>query len=167
MTEWQHYPDATLTLPSDGKVTGHARVVFYGDTAVGVITESGSPTVTYRDEDYHVNTRWSRQPDGTWTEDPTNWGHVSSRSRTFATDTPRSYRAKIIEAIGTELRNVWTPDLDRAGLLADVAQDLHRYETTRREILASLAEIDDKIHATSLRLHATERSGPVLVTRDV
>jgi len=152
MTEWQHYPRAPLSLPADGKVTGHAEVTFYGDGRVGVLTPSGDASISYHGEDWHVNTRWHRNRDGSWTEESDNWGHVAGHERFMSDSTPPTYRARIIAAIATELPKVWTAALNSKGLWADVAQHLNHLEQLETEARQKLAKIRAEIRTERKRL---------------
>jgi hypothetical protein len=155
-TAWQPYPTNRFVLPADGKVTGAAEAVFYGDGRVGVLTTDAhvnddNPAIDFRGESWLVNLRFVRQSDEGFTFEPDNWGHITRRE-TWSHDIPRTYYAAIVEAIRAHLPAVWTAALDTAGRSADVAQNLHRLEGDAAEIADRLHDVRDKIRAERKRL---------------
>lgn len=158
MSDWKANPQTVIHLPPDGKVTGQFVASFQGDghvwTHVDAHVNDDKPAVDYRGESYLASGHFYRQPDGTFTDHPPEGnGHTFSATRRASwSDAPRTYAAAIRDAMAEAVRQAWTPELDRAGTEADVAQQLHILEDQRADQLAKVAELDTQIAAQRARL---------------
>lgn len=138
MTAFKSYPDVKVSLPDDSKVAGEVLIWFRGNGSVGARTEYNR--LAFRDSEYSIHLELVREEDGTWTERR----DYRSVRRDFS-DAPPSYADKITEAVFNLVKETWTPELDRAGLEADVAQKLHRLEREAVEAETRLAEVRAEI----------------------
>ena len=159
MNDWTPYPEESLELDRAGKVTGSVQVAWQGDGTVFVTTvahiNDHLQAIDFRGESFLVTTHLYRQPDGTFTPtrpDAETWVQASVTRRQNWSDAPPSFHKAIMAAIQAAVEDLWTPERDRAGLEASVAQALHSLARDRDKALTELAEIDDKITAAKARL---------------
>lgn len=145
MTDFKSYPDVHVDLPEDGKVTGTVKFWFRGDGSIGARTDYNR--LTFRDQEFSIHLEFTRQDDGTIVES----GKYDSVRRDFS-DAPPSYRDKIIAVVLDLARTVWTPEREREGLEADVAQNLTRLESKERELTQQLDEVREQIATHHKRL---------------
>lgn len=161
MTDWQDFIKTHVPFDVNG-VTGTVKLVFRGDGKVGVFTQSNSPhddepecVVRYRDETYSLHLERVRNEDGTFEVSGNGVNDYISREwREDRRDTsvPPSYAKRIEGAIADLLETVWTPEYDRAGLEATVAQALHRLDGQERRLVDELAQVHDEQRALVARL---------------
>lgn len=156
MTRFKSYPDKPFDLPEGGKVTGHAVAYFRGDGEVGVRTDAHVndhlPAITYRDRDWLIHLLYRRQADGSFVLSDLA-PHISDRNTLSHRDTcPPTFREAIVNGIAEHLPQVWTPELEREGLEADVAQYLHRMEEDEAKLAADLKAMRANIRKQKRRL---------------
>lgn len=155
MTEFKSYPDMVVTMPEDGKVTGVFRMWTRGDGSIGARTDAhindDKVALTYRGEDYLIHYEYKRVDGEVVDNADTAWRGKATRRSTWS-DAPPSYDAAIREAVGRAIAEHWTPEFEREGLEADVAQNLSSLEREERETAAKLRDLRKQIKAQHKRL---------------
>ena len=161
MTEFKSYPSVTFHMPEDGKVTGQAQLILRGNGSVLVRTDAhindDKPALNYRGESFLFDVDYTRQADGSfavteWDDDGRKWSRIHVTRRQNWSDAPPSFAKALVAAVAERLESVWTPELDRAGLEADVAQRLHSLEREEAKLAQKLEEVQAAIEAQSARL---------------
>lgn len=148
MTEFKSYPTLNVAYGRMARTQGLMNLVFRGDGSVGAMTEGGN-RVTFRGQEYSIHLEFARQADGTFAET----GRYPSIKRAEGwTDAPPTFAARITSETAALIAEAWNPTVDRLGLEASVAQDLHRLERKAAELIDELAKISTEIAAAQARL---------------
>lgn len=142
-------------------VRGPVRIAFTDADTAFITTEAHHnddlPALTFRDTEWLASEHFRRAADGTWA--PTNphskYG-VSRRGSFSSDDTPRTYRAAIIDAMRAAVEATWTPELARQAAYASAMQALHSALGEQHKARTVLAEIDARVRG--LRAHAAENA---------
>lgn len=152
MTAWKAYPTEIVHLPEGGKVTGQFVVTWQGNGRAYVHTDAhvndDKPAVNFRGESFLVSVHLTTNGESA----ASNEAYSSVTRRSNWTPAPRTFREAVTDAVLKAVTEAWTPEKDRAGVEADVAQNLHHLEPEREKLLEQLAEVDRKIAEQKERL---------------
>jgi hypothetical protein len=155
---WVPFPEVTVTLPDDGKVTGAITLTFTGEhvsaRTEGAHVNDENLAVAYRGESFLVHVGVYLEADGSWSANRDRVPHVTRRASW--SDAPPSFRAAIVAAVEEAVNAVASvsPELVRAGRYASAMQALSSATRDLAELDAKRRDVRKVIRAERARVLA-------------